>query len=326
MSLAGSQHTARQISISSPSNKSMDATTTSDQPNYDKKSMASVSQMMLLQRTIGNQAVANMVQRRITPQTAQGTVIQRSLDDDTKVTWSHIKLSALWTKMRDRSEGKDEMPNYAGIVKENMEVYVDTSHTERELAEIIVNRAPFKAMFLNPRKNQATDTIADPGGAIELAIKAVLAGTIFYHATFEENVANILAGGIKASKGGKGSGISTHGRDNAAANATYNKWSRGHSFITKSKSEANGYKEKMALKKPAKIIHIFSMPAFIDDDSMKVDIDSKAGLKYEGDLDMIGDGAQLNDKALRIIHTGLKQMNRTALDAKILEVYTANYG
>ncbi|MGQ7887136.1 hypothetical protein [Paenibacillus sp. WC2504] len=326
MSSAGSQHTVRQPSTSSPTNKSMDAATTSDQASYDTTSIASLSQMMLLQRTIGNQAVANMVQRRITPQTAQGTVIQRSLDDETKVTWTHIKLSALWTKMRDRSEGKDGMPNYGGNIRDAMADYVNTVHTERELAEIIVNREPFKAIFLNPRKNQQDDAIADPGGNIDQAIQAVLAACIFYHATFEENVADILAGGIKASKGGKGSGISTHGRDNAAANATYNKWSKGHSFITKSRAEANGYKEKMALKKPAKIIHILSLPAFIDDSSMKVDIDSKAGLKYEGDLDMIGDGAKLNDRALKVIHMGLKQMNRTALDAKILEVYTANYG
>lgn len=286
--------------------------------------VSSISHIMMLQRTAGNQAVSEMVRRMAVQQTASNPVIQRSLDDSAKKKWKDSDLSALWVKMRNRSEGKDNLPSY-GTVRDDMAQYVDRELTERALAEEIINTEPFKAMFLTPRLAQSEDAIANPNGTIEQAIKKILDVCIFYHVTFTENVEAIAEGGIKANKGGKGSGVSTHGRDDPEANATYNKWSKGHTFITKSTSEAAGYKAKMEESgKTAKILHILSNPTFTKNE-MKVDIDSKAGLKYEGDLKAVGDRTQLNQTAISLVVTALREMNLNADASKINEVYAAHF-
>ncbi|RTE10330.1 hypothetical protein [Paenibacillus whitsoniae] len=330
MSFASSGHLSRQ-SAPEQAAKSTASSATSEAIS-EISSLSSLAQMKMLQRTIGNQAVAQMVQRRISaaPSSAQGPVIQRSLDDKDDVTWTTIQLSALWGKMVGRSEGKENIPNYPAV-QAHLAGFVGQTHTERALAEKIINLPAIKPMFMNPRKQHLSDTITDPGTNDDDAIKKVLAATVFYHATFEDNIPGIFASGIKASKGGKGNGISTHGRDASGANAeakkTYNAWSAGHTFITKSKTEAEGYRSKMQTNggKNAKIIHVFSLPSFIDDSFMKVDIDSVAGIKYEGDLTMIGDRTQLNGNALRVVQQGLKNMNRNVNDADIQRVYLANY-
>lgn len=325
MSHSASQQVARQANTQATNATATEATKSSEKQGYETSAIPSMQHIMMLQRTVGNQAVMQMVQRQISQHTAQGPVIQRALNDSTKKEWDNDKLSALWGKMKERSEGKDGIPGYRDV-QAGLAAYIDQIHTERELAEIIINTAPFKAMFLAPRQRQGADEIANPGGSIDASIKAILDATIFYHVTLTQHAEAIYTGGIKANKGGKGAGVSTHGREDAEANATYNKWSRGHTFITKSKTEANGYFAKMNKDgKTAKIMHVFSLPSFIKSD-MKVDIDSKAGMKYEGDLDMIGDGAKLNSNAMRVIRAGLLEMKLEAADAKILEVYQANYG
>ncbi|MGO4546458.1 hypothetical protein AB4Z29_16815 [Paenibacillus sp. 2TAB23] len=325
MSHSASQQVERQVNTQAINAKATEAVKPSELQGYETSVSPSMQQMMMLQRKVGNQAVMQMVRQQNSKHPAQSLVIQRALKDADKVVWNNDKLSKLWVKMKDRSEGKDGIPGYADV-KAGLAGYIGQSHTERELAEIIINTAPFKAMFQAPRQHQEDDVFVNPGGSIDDSIKAILRATIFYHVTYTKHVDAIYTGGIKASKGGKGEGISTHGREDADANATYNKWSRGHTFISKSKSEADGYYAKMnTAENPAKIIHVFSMPHFIKSE-MKVDIDSKAGLKYEGDLNMIGDGSKLNAHAMRVIRQGLTLMKVEASDAEILGVYTAVYG
>lgn len=297
------------------------------------------SQIMQLQRTVGNRRIGEML--GLAPSVGLGgRTIQRSLGDTVKVTWSQSELSKLWVKMRDRSEGKDQMPNFDSkfkpaegdaevtpkeILTQLVADLNDEKLTERELAEKIIEHPQIKPLYLNPRLRQTKDvpSIGDATG--DAAIEAVIKACLFYHVTFERNVEAIRTGGLKASKGGSGTGVSTFGRDDKTAQSTYNKWSKGHTFITKLVSEAQGYKAKMEKEEPARIIHVFSTPYFTMNEG-KVDIDSKAGLKFEGDLNAIGDGTTLNENAKKVLLHAFVDLPIKPTADDIQRVYTASYG
>ncbi|TNJ60667.1 hypothetical protein FE784_35585 [Paenibacillus hemerocallicola] len=293
--------------------------------------------LMQLQRTIGNRGVGQMLGLAPASRAPGGTLVQRELKDTTKVVWNNDKLSGLWGKMVNRSEGKDGMPGYTSTFIPEGEAAATTprnvllelgngqSYTERELAEIIIDHRQIKPLFLNPRLRQAGDEIALGGSAGDAAIKKVIQACLFYHATFDKHVNDIMSGGLKASKGGAGEGVSEHGRDEVDAKATYNKWSKGHVFVTKVLSEAQGYRDKMNEKEAAKIIHVFSTPFFTKAEG-KVDIDSKAGIKMVGDMKAIGDGSALNKNAENLIGHALKELDVAVADGDIQRVYAAEFG
>ncbi|MFD2672638.1 hypothetical protein [Marinicrinis sediminis] len=281
------------------------------------------SLLIQAQTTMGNQAMVQMMKNH-----ASGRpVIQRSLDDAEVKTWSQNTLSALWNKMRTRSEGKESIPYFSDVRTQLLDEYEGETFTERVLAEQIILNAQFRNFFISPRLHVTEDEVPVREGEEKAdTIRRVIAACRYYHATFAQHKDAIMAGGLKAKRGGQGEGVSTHGRDDVDAQATYNNWSLGHVFITPSLSEANGYRTKMqdSGNGDAVIIHVFSHPTFTRDE-LKVDIDSKAGLKYEGDLKGIGDGETLNAQAISIIHRALQGMNVSvsATTSEIQDVYAS---
>lgn len=292
---------------------------------------------MQLQRTIGNRGVGQLLGLAPASRGSGGMLVQRELQDKEKILWNNQSLSGLWSKMVNRSEGKEGMPGYASAYTPEGEEAETTPrdillelgdgqrYTERELAEIVVQHPRIKPLFLNPRLRQTDDEIQLGGSSGDAAIEKVIRACLFYHATFAKHVEDIMNGGLKASKGGKGEGVSEHGRNEAEAKKTYNKWSRGHVFVTKVKSEAQGYRDKMSEKDTAKIIHVFSTPSFTKAEG-KVDIDSKAGIKIEGDMKAIGDGTMLNQNAENMIAHALQQLGVDAAGGDIQRVYAGTFG
>ena len=134
-----------------------------------------------------------------------------------------------------------------------------------------------------------------------------------------------------AKKGGLGSGVSTHARSNGSGGAesikTYNAWSKGHVFISPLSSEAKSYAVKMKenSSKETKVIHIFADPDWAAAD-IKPDLDSKAGLKTDGDMKLIGNGQQLNQKALNLLQAIINHLGYSDVThADINSQYQGNW-
>lgn len=287
---------------------------------------------MHLQRTIGNRGVGRMLGLSGSGGPG-GRTVQRSLEDSKEIVWDHHKLLALWIKMKDRSEGKDALPAFHEKFRPEsggaetkpetiaMELGNGARCTEREMAERLLQHPDLRQLFLQPRLRQIDDEVELDGLAGDDAIAQMITACLYYHVTFTDNVADIKEGGLRAGKGGGGDGVSEHGRDDAKAKDTYNKWSKGHVFITKSRAEAKGYLEKMAQKRQATVIHLFSMPYFTRTQG-KVDIDSKAGIKVDGDMRAVGDGESLNAQAVSLIASFSRACGLPVEGSEVQRVYS----
>lgn len=248
-----------------------------------------------------------------------GGVIQRDYDDTARAAVTRNALSAVWTKIKKNAVGKEDFPNFDGI-SAHLNGLLAQEMTERELVEAVSQTPEIRAILLKPRTKSLGDApLPNTKAAV---IGRVIDATMYYHASLQENVPDLFADGLRAKKGGKGGGVSSFGRadGDAAAKATYNKWSQGHVFISALKSEAEGYRDKMAQNsgKPAKIIHVFANTDWVNEE-FKVDVDSKAGLKLNDNILGVGDGTNLNDRAASTLSSGMAAANYTAVTKSELE-------
>lgn len=251
---------------------------------------------LMLQRTVGNRGVTHLVR------------IQRDYDDEVAVTYDTTqKLSPVYVKFKNAQGGKG-LPSWGTLTKDPSEILADllgTTCTERAMAERLAHHREVRPLLVSPRA-RPLEPAAQEGMSLQEAIMTALEITAYHHATFEAAVPGILAAGLRASQGGQGAGISTHGRAQGAggeaARQTYNKWSLGHVFITPERGEAVGYAKKMKARtgRDTTVIHVLALPDWVRSDA-KVDVDSKAGLKVDGNLLMIGDGAMLNRRAVTMV-------------------------
>lgn len=254
-----------------------------------------------------------------------GTVVQLAYDDTAQITVDRDALSGIWRKLKANAKGGADFPNF-GDVFDHLSALLDRSMTERALAEQVSRIPAIREILLDPRR-KSLEAPSSSTETLKVATKRAVRATVYFHATLSENVDAIFRDGLTIGKAGKGAGVSTHARSDdrggTDAQATYNKWSSGHVFITPDKSEAVGYRDKMKEKsgKEAKVIHIFADPDWMQSEGL-VDVDSKAGLKTDGDMTLIGDGASLNPRALRLITAIVSRIKGAAPAA---DVVTAAY-
>lgn len=261
-------------------------------------------------------------------QSASGIVIQREFNDDETVTWDRDKLSRLWRKLKGKPGTREDCPNYGTVDGTLRGLYDGQAYTERELAEEIIKHSNYKDYFRDNRMhtNLPDQNTVDFGEDTDeevrdKIIRKAIRNCMYYHATQTRYTEDILDKGLKASKGGQGEGISTHGRADMAEGAaqTYNDWSRKHTFITKDIGEATGYRNSMAQNsgQACEIIRVFSTPSFTAEE-FNTDIDSNHGLKYKGDMTGIGlaDG-RINNMAQTVVLAALKEL--PAIDGRDID-------
>jgi hypothetical protein len=250
--------------------------------------------------------------------------VQRAYDGKTKEDWPKDKMRKLWTKLRKRTgNANSPLPSSGDDFIETL--IGRTNETERAMAEELIKLNAVRSLLMPERDRHADATAFETlkestkGNSpkktqkaarinAEAIIEAYLRQALYYHVTFVKHVAAIKQSGLQADRGGKGTGVSTHGRDDARsaeARETYNSWSRGYVFVTKSRGEADGYlaklKEKEAVEGAAQILHVFVPPAMVDAKAL-IDADStQEAIKLPADTPMIGDGATLNQATLTAI-------------------------